>query len=141
MTQPRTPHLPVDPFALAAFATRWAGDVLLPGQPGYDDRAWPSPVLRPRTPGAFAEATAFARRHALGLDVVGAPARLQNRARLVLDPSRLPGVETGAGPVARLAPELMFGEVAALLNARGFAVDFGRRVEPAGPALLALVGA
>jgi hypothetical protein len=128
MTQPPTPHLPIYPFALAAFAARWAGDVLLPGHPGYDDRAWPSPVLRPRNPGAFAEATAFARRHRLGLDVVGAPAGSRTAPGSSSTSRACPGSRQGAGPVARLAPELMFGEVAALLKSP----RFRGRFRPAG---------
>src|SRR5829696_365195 len=134
-TSPRT----IDEVALRAFRARLQGDLLAPGDPGYDDARrvfnamidrYPALIVRGRSAEDVRRAVLFARERELPLSVKGGGHNVAGSAvcdgGLMLDLSLFKGIHVD--PERRIAlaePGLVLGEVDAATQAFGLATPLG----------------
>ena len=134
-TSPRT----IDEVALRAFRARLQGDLLAPGDPGYDDARrvfnamidrYPALIVRARSAEDIRCAVLFARERELPLSVKGGGHNVAGSAvcdgGLMLDLSLFKGIHVD--PERRIAlaePGLVLGEVDAATQAFGLATPLG----------------
>jgi FAD/FMN-containing dehydrogenase len=134
-TSPRT----IDEVTLRAFRARLQGDLLEPGDPGYDDTRrvfnamidrYPALIARARSAEDVRRAVLFAREHDLPLSVKGGGHNVAGSAvcggGLMLDLALLKGIQID--PERRIAvaqPGLILGEVDAATQEFGLATPLG----------------
>jgi FAD/FMN-containing dehydrogenase len=134
-----SPSLAIDEVAIRAFRARLQGELLAPGNPGYDDARrvfnamidrYPALIARARSAEDIQRAVIFAREHALLLSVKGGGHNVAGSAvcegGLMLDLSLMKGVQVD--PERRTAvaqPGLILGELDAATQEFGLATPLG----------------
>ena len=129
----------IDEVALRGFRARLQGDLVAPGDPGYDDARrvfnamidrYPALIVRARSAEDVQRAVLFAREHDLPLSVKGGGHNVAGSAvcdgGLMLDLSLLKGIHVD--PERRIAvaqPGLILGEVDTATQAFGLATPLG----------------
>jgi FAD/FMN-containing dehydrogenase len=138
VSSPTSPRA-IDDVAIRAFRARLQGDLLAPGDPGYDDARrvfngmidrYPALVVRVRSAEDVRRAVLFARERELPLSVKGGGHNVAGsavcQAGLMLDLSLFKGIHVD--PERRIAvaePGLVLGEVDAATQAFGLATPLG----------------
>ena len=138
VSSPTSPRA-IDDVAIRAFRARLQGDLLAPGDPGYDDARrvfnamidrYPALVVRVRSAEDVRRAVLFARERELPLSVKGGGHNVAGSAvgdgGLMLDLSLIKGIHVD--PERRIAlaePGLVLGEVDAATQAFGLATPLG----------------